>query len=63
MVLWAMGWTALVENDEGYDKSACTRTELQDFFGRTFYPLTLPLTVGRAAARHSLRKGPLSVKR
>src|SRR5580704_17026963 len=46
MILVAMGWTTLMENDEGCDKSARTRIESQDVFGRAFYPLTLPLTVG-----------------
>src|SRR5271154_6365266 len=41
MILVAMGWTTLMENDEGCDKSARTRIEPQDVFGRAFYPLTL----------------------
>jgi multiple antibiotic resistance protein len=47
MILVAMGWATLMENDEGCDKSVRTRIAPQDVFGRAFYPLTLPLTVDR----------------
>ena len=46
MILVAMGWATLMENDEGCDKSARKSIEPQDVFHRAFYPLTLPLTVG-----------------
>jgi multiple antibiotic resistance protein len=46
MILVAMGWKTLMESDGGCDTSARTRIEPQDVFGRAFYPLTLPLTVG-----------------
>src|SRR6266576_5523433 len=46
MVLVAMGWATLMENDEGCDKSARKSIAPQDVFHRVFYPLTLPLTVG-----------------
>jgi len=46
MVLVAMGWATLMENDKGRDKSARESIEPQDVFHRAFYPLTLPLTVG-----------------
>src|SRR5215813_9338169 len=46
MVLVAMGWATLMENDEGCDKSARKSIEPQEVFNRAFYPLTLPLTVG-----------------
>ena len=46
MILVAMGWAALMENDDGCDKSARKSIEPQDVFHRAFYPLTLPLTVG-----------------
>ena len=71
MVLVAMGWTALMEADEGGDKSARRSIEAQDVFHRAFYPLTLPLTVGpgsisvaitlgaNAARRHALH--PLTI--
>ena len=71
MVLIAMGWATLMEGDEGCDKSARKGVEPQDVFGRAFYPLTLPLTVGpgsisvaitlgaNAAHRHSLH--PLTI--
>jgi multiple antibiotic resistance protein len=46
MVLVAMGWATLMENDKGRDKSTRESIEPQDVFHRAFYPLTLPLTVG-----------------
>src|SRR5947209_11220910 len=46
MVLVAMGWATLMENDEGCDKSARKSIAPQDVFHQAFYPLTLPLTVG-----------------
>jgi len=46
MVLVAMGWATLMENDEGCDKSARRSIEPQNVLNRAFYPLTLPLTVG-----------------
>src|ERR1700756_4715022 len=45
MVLVAMGWATLMENDEGCDKSARKSIEPQEVSNRAFYPLTLPLTV------------------
>ena len=71
MVLVAMGWATLMENDEGCDKSARKSIAPQDVFHRAFYPLTLPLTVGpgsisvaitlgaNAARRHTLH--PLTI--
>ena len=71
MVLVAMGWTTLMENDEGCDKSTRKSIEPQDVYHRAFYPLTLPLTVGpgsisvaitlgaNAARRHTLH--PLTI--
>jgi multiple antibiotic resistance protein len=46
MVLVAMGWATLMENDEGCDKSARKTIAPQEVLNRAFYPLTLPLTVG-----------------
>jgi multiple antibiotic resistance protein len=71
MILVAMGWATLMENDEGCDKSARKNVASQDVFRRAFYPLTLPLTVGpgsisvaitlgaNAARRHALH--PLTI--
>jgi multiple antibiotic resistance protein len=39
MVLVAMGWATLMENDKGHDKSARESIEPQDVFHRAFYPL------------------------
>jgi multiple antibiotic resistance protein len=71
MVLVAMGWATLMEDDQGCDKSARKTIEAQEVFNRAFYPLTLPLTVGpgsisvaitlgaNAARRHTLH--PLTI--
>ena len=71
MVLVAIGWATLMENNEGCDKSTRKSIEPQGLFNRAFYPLTLPLTVGpgsisvaitlgaNAARRHSLH--PLTI--
>lgn len=71
MVLVAMGWATLMENDDGCDKSTRKGIEPQDVLHRAFYPLTLPLTVGpgsisvaitlgaNAARRHALH--PLTI--
>jgi multiple antibiotic resistance protein len=66
MVLVAMGWATLTEDEDAHDKSARKSVEPHDVFNRAFYPLTLPLTVGpgsisvaitlgaNAALRHAL---------
>lgn len=66
MVLVAMGWATLTQDDDPHDKSARKSVAPQDVFNRAFYPLTLPLTVGpgsisvaialgaNAALRHAL---------
>ena len=71
MILVAMGWATLMEKDEACDKDARKGIESQDVYGRAFYPLTLPLTVGpgsisvaitlgaNAARRHALH--PLTI--
>jgi multiple antibiotic resistance protein len=46
LILVAMGWAALMQSEEGVDKTTRQSIQLQDVFGRAFYPLTLPLTVG-----------------
>lgn len=71
MILVAMGWTTLTENDDACDKSGRKTIEPQDVSSQAFYPLTLPLTVGpgsisvaitlgaNAARRHALH--PLTI--
>lgn len=46
LILVAMGWAALMQSEEGVDKTTRQSIQSQDVFGRAFYPLTLPLTVG-----------------
>jgi multiple antibiotic resistance protein len=45
IVLVAMGWSMLMERDDGCDASGRKRLP-QDIGREAFYPLTLPLTVG-----------------
>src|ERR1700685_3406268 len=63
MIPVAMGWTILMENDEGCDKSARTRIQPQDVFGRAFYPLTLPLTVGPGSISVAITLGANASRR
>jgi|SRR5215469_3887334 len=46
LILVAMGWAALMQKEEGTDKTARQSIHPADIYGRAFYPLTLPLTVG-----------------
>jgi len=46
LILVAMGWAALMQKEEGTDKTARQSIHPGDIYGRAFYPLTLPLTVG-----------------
>jgi multiple antibiotic resistance protein len=71
MILVAMGWATLMENEEACDKGARRTVDPRDVYHRAFYPLTLPLTVGpgsisvaitlgaNAARRHALH--PLTI--
>ncbi len=45
LVVISLGWTLLTEKEEEVDE-ARRNVQSQDIFRRTFYPLTLPLTVG-----------------
>jgi multiple antibiotic resistance protein len=45
LVVVSMGWGMLMENDE-CGEAARRNVQSSDLFGRAFYPLTLPLTVG-----------------
>ena len=45
LVVASMGWGMLMANEEAGDV-ARRNVQSQDLFGRAFYPLTLPLTVG-----------------
>jgi multiple antibiotic resistance protein len=46
IVLVAMGWGLLMQNDETCDAGKRKNIHPQDAFREAFYPLTLPLTVG-----------------
>src|SRR5207244_11220097 len=63
MVLVAMGWATLMENDEGCDKSARKSIAPQDVFHRAFYPLTLPLTVGPGSISVAITLGATAAHR
>ena len=63
MILVAMGWTTLMDKDEGCDKSARPRIEPQDVFRRAFYPLTLPLTVGPGSISVAITLGANAARR
>ena len=46
LVLVAMGWAILLQQDEGCDAAVRKNIHPQDAVREAFYPLTLPLTVG-----------------
>lgn len=45
LVVVSMGWTMLLEKEESHE-TARKSVQSETVFGRAFYPLTLPLTVG-----------------
>ena len=45
LIVIAMGWRMLMAKEQQHD-TARTNVPVQDVYGRAFYPLTLPLTVG-----------------
>jgi multiple antibiotic resistance protein len=63
MILVAMGWASLMENDEGCDKGARKSIAAQDAFSRAFYPLTLPLTVGPGSISVAVALGANAARR
>jgi multiple antibiotic resistance protein len=63
MVLVAMGWSTLMENDEGCDKGARAGIQPQDASYRAFYPLTLPLTVGPGSISVAITLGANAARR
>ena len=63
MVLVAMGWATLMENDDACDKSARKSIAPQDVFLRAFYPLTLPLTVGPGSISVAITLGANAARR
>src|SRR3984893_18598781 len=63
MVLVAMGWATLMENDEGCDKSARKSIEPQEVFNRAFYPLSVPLTRGPGSISVAIALGAHAARR
>jgi multiple antibiotic resistance protein len=71
IVLVGMGWTTLLQRDEGCDAANRKNIHPQDAGREAFYPLTLPLTVGPgsisvaitlgANAAHSRALHPLTI--
>lgn len=57
LILVAMGWAALTQKEEGTDKTTRQSIHLNDVYGRAFYPLTLPLTVGPGAISVAITLG------
>lgn len=62
LVVIAMGWGMLMAKEQVHD---ATRTNVppQDVFGRAFYPLTLPLTVGPGSISVAVALGANSTHR
>jgi multiple antibiotic resistance protein len=61
-VVIAMGWGMLMAKEQAHD-AARTNVPAQDVFGRAFYPLTLPLTVGPGSISVAVALGANSTHR
>jgi multiple antibiotic resistance protein len=62
LVVIAMGWGMLMAKEQAHD-AARTNMASQDAFGRAFYPLTLPLTVGPGSISVAVALGANSTHR
>jgi multiple antibiotic resistance protein len=62
LVVISMGWGMLTAKEEAHD-TARTSVAPQDTFGRAFYPLTLPLTVGPGSISVAVALGANSTRR
>jgi len=56
LVVFAFGWTLLMEKD-GHHHGTAEAAPGQDIFHRAFYPLTLPLTIGPGAISVAITVG------
>lgn len=62
LVVVATGWSMLREKEEAHD-TARRNVQPSDVFGRAFYPLTLPLTVGPGSISVAVTLGANSTRR
>ncbi|MBV9339429.1 MAG: MarC family protein [Acidobacteria bacterium] len=62
LVVVSMGWSMLLEKEEVHDV-ARKDVQSQAVFGRAFYPLTLPLTVGPGSISVAVTLGANSTRR
>ena len=62
LVVIAMGWGMLMAKEQQHD-TARTNVPAQDVYGRAFYPLTLPLTVGPGSISVAVALGANSTHR
>lgn len=62
LIVIAMGWGMLMAKEEAHDTTR-TNVPAPDVFGRAFYPLTLPLTVGPGSISVAIALGANSTHR
>jgi multiple antibiotic resistance protein len=62
LVVIAMGWGMLMSKEQAHD-TARANVSTQDVYGRAFYPLTLPLTVGPGSISVAVALGANSTHR
>jgi multiple antibiotic resistance protein len=62
LVVVSVGWSMLMEKDEVHEK-ATKSVQTEAVFGRAFYPLTLPLTVGPGSISVAVTLGANATRR
>lgn len=63
LVVISMGWKMLMDDKEEGDNVSGNHVGLSDIYGRAFYPLTLPLTVGPGSISVAITLGANSTHR
>lgn len=63
LVVISMGWKMLMDDKEEGDKPSGDHVRPSDIYGRAFYPLTLPLTVGPGSISIAITLGANSTHR
>lgn len=63
MVVISMGWKMLMDDKEEGDNLSSNHVGPSDIYGRAFYPLTLPLTVGPGSISIAITLGANSTHR
>lgn len=62
-VVISMGWKMLMNNKEADNRPSASHVQPSNLYGRAFYPLTLPLTVGPGSISIAITLGANSTHR